>query len=503
MSGQQDVVVGFDPRTGVAAEGVPATKPAALDRLVAAAAGAFEPWTAWSPSARAEALDAVAGAMDAATDDLVAIADSETGLGEVRLRGEVRRTSDQLRLFGTVLRDGSYLGALITPEAEAQPDIRRMLEPLGPVAVFAASNFPFAFSIAGGDTASALAAGCPVVVKAHEGHPRTSAATERVVLAALTEAGAPHGVFAVAYGRAAGPLLVEDARVRAVGFTGSRRGGRALFDLACARAEPIPFYGELGSVNPVVVLPAAAASRGDEIARGYVGSLLLGVGQFCTNPGLLFVPRAGPLVGLIRDELRGAGGGVMLSAGMRDAYVARTAAVTRTLGPARLLARSDHGAVEGWWVEPVVAEVPIAQFQADLAEECFGPFGLIVTYDDVAEARDAIAALDANLTASVHAEPEDHPAAADLALVLRRKAGRLIFNGWPTGVSVCWAMHHGGPWPATTAARWTSVGAGAIGRWLAPVAYQSWPDELLPPALQHANPMRIARRVDGAWEPTG
>jgi NADP-dependent aldehyde dehydrogenase len=495
-------IQGFNPHTGrPTGEPLAATTPDEVERAVAAATDAFPDWSGRTPGDRADVLDAVADALDAATDALVTLANAETALGAPRLSGEVARTSGQLRLFGRVLRDGGYLRAILTPadRAAGQPDVRRMLQPLGPVGVFSASNFPFAFSVAGGDTASALAAGCPVVVKAHEGHPGTSAATARTVAAALRAAGAPDGVFSLVQGFEAGTALVRHPRIRAVGFTGSLRGGRALFDLAAGRADPIPFYGELGSVNPVVVLPGAARERAADIAREYAGSLTLGIGQFCTNPGLLFVheEEAGDaLLTAIADAVGQTRGGPMLTARIHDSYLTRIGELDALDG---LTPLASGTATDGAWAAaPRAWQLPLKTFAArldTLGEECFGPAGLVVTYRDVDALCEVLAGLGGSLTGSVHTGAGDGEAAEQVAAVLRRTVGRLIHNGWPTGVAVCWAMHHGGPWPATTAAGHTSVGATAIDRWLAPVAYQDWPDELLPPELQDANPLAIPRHT--------
>lgn len=488
-------VQGFSPRTGKPiGEPVAASSEAEVDRVVAAAREVLPGWAARTGAERASVLEAVADALDAARDELVAVADGETALGVVRLGGEVGRTSGQLRMFAGLLRAGAHVGAVLSPADPAlgRPDVRRMLHPIGVVAVFAASNFPFAFSVVGGDTASAWAAGCPVVVKVHEAHPATSIAVARVVRAALTAAGAAEDLLGLVVGPASGAPLVTHPDVAAVGFTGSLAGGRALFDLAAGRPDPIPFFGELGSVNPVVVLPGAAAERADELARGYLGSLTLGTGQFCTNPGLLFVPETGGLPDAIAAHTRTATGGPMLSERIRDAYERATATHT---GPEAARGIAGEGA---WAVAPVVRRADLAEFvahAAELTEETFGPAGLVVTYPDPDALLAALAVLPGSLTGSVHAVEADHPLAARVAAVLRPRVGRLVHNGWPTGVAVCWAMHHGGPWPATTAPGHTSVGGTALRRWLVPTAYQDWPDALLPPELRDANPLGVPREI--------
>ncbi len=481
------MIQGFDPRTGEPeGEPVAETTGAGLDAIVAAAAKAAR---AWSASARrAEALEAVADALDARTGELAVIADTETALGGERLTGEVARTTGQLRLFAGVLRDGGYADAVITPAAGVVPDIRRINRPVGPVAVFAASNFPFAFSVAGNDTASALAAGCPVVVKAHEGHPATSDVTAEIVTGALASAGAPPGTFGLVHGVQAGVRLLQHPLIAAAGFTGSTAGGLALARICAQRPVPIPFYGELGSVNPCVVLPGAAASRPAAIAAGYAASLTLGTGQFCTNPGLLFVPEDPGLLAAIADAVGACAGGPMLSGRIFAGYEDAVADAEDHPGVTELAAgRPGHGP---WGATPRVFRVTLEEFAAELAllsRERFGPAGLVVTYPSVDDLVPVLGALAGNLVGTVHADPEsavDVERARRVIAVLEHIAGRIVWNGWPTGVAAVAAQHHGGPWPATTAPAYTSVGSAAIRRWLVPVAYQSFPPDLLPPALR-------------------
>jgi len=480
------------------------TSPHQLAAITAAAAAAAGPLADTSADERAALLHAAADAIDGRADDLVAVAHAETALGEARLRGEVARTTGQLRLFADVVREGSYLEAMIdTPDPAAsppRPDLRRMLRPLGPVAVFAASNFPFAFSVAGGDTASALAAGCPVVVKAHPGHPRLSRAVADLVAEALAGAGAPDGTFALVSGLETGAALVQDPHIRAVGFTGSLAGGRALFDLAAARPDPIPFYGELGSVNPVVVTAAAAAARGAEIARGLVGSFTLGVGQFCTKPGVVLVPADAGMDEHVRDALDAVGdvGGEMLLPRIAEGFRA---------GVAELAARPDVTVVAGSVHQPegtaatavvLASDVAALQRAPDvLLAEVFGPVCLLVGYRDHDELDAAVALLPGSLAMALHAQPEEAAGLAPLLARLQERAGRVVWNGWPTGVAVTWSQHHGGPWPATTAPLHTSVGATAIRRFLRPVVYQDLPADLLPAALRDDNPLGLLRRVNG------
>ncbi|MEU7480946.1 aldehyde dehydrogenase (NADP(+)) [Lentzea sp. NPDC042327] len=492
------VVQGYNPRTGEPfGEPVAKTPDSEVDRIASAAAVAFPAWSLAPAADRAVVLEEVADALDAESELLVSTADSETALGVPRLTTELKRTTNQLRLFAEVLREGSYVEATLD---SANPDIipprpvlRRVLRPLGTVAVFSASNFPFAFSVAGGDTASALASGCSVVVKAHSAHPSTSRETARVVVDALRAAGAPEGVFGIVYGTQAGVALVQHPVVRAVGFTGSTGGGRALFDLAQGRPDPIPFYGELGSVNPTVILPGAATP---DVAAGFAQSLTMGVGQFCTNPGLVFAPAE--LVPALGEAVAATAGGAMLNERMCDSYTASTDA----LAASDLVTVVSTGSRpdEAWAVSPRLFSVPISVFEQNLeklTEEHFGPAALVVTYSSPAELHPVLAKLPGTLTGTVHAAESDHAEAGAVAEVLRHVAGRIIFNAWPTGVAVAWGQHHGGPWPSTTNPLHTSVGATSIRRWIAPVTYQSWPDALLPAELQDANPLGIPRRVDG------
>ncbi|MBV9380210.1 MAG: aldehyde dehydrogenase (NADP(+)) [Streptosporangiaceae bacterium] len=485
------MIQAFNPRTGEpAGDPVAETSDVGVDALVSAATEAYPLLAGMSLGARAEALEAVADALDARVSELVAIADAETALGEERLTGEVGRTTGQLRLFAGVLRDGSYLDAVASPVAGAAPDLRRVNRPLGPVAVFAASNFPFAFSVAGGDTASALAAGCPVIVKAHENHPGTSDLTAQIVGEALASAGAPTGTFGLVHGVDAGLRLLRHPAVAAAGFTGSTAGGLALARICAEREVPIPFYGELGAVNPVVVLPGAAAARAAEIASGYAASLTLGAGQFCTNPGLLFVPADSALLAAVAEAVGGSAGGPMLSARIFAGYQDAVAEAEAHPGVTPLASGAQG---EGpWGATPHVFQTSLKEFAADtgvLSRERFGPAGLVITYPSVEELLPVLGALAGNLVGAVHVDtgsPPDIALARQVIPALQRIAGRIVCNGWPTGVAVVAAQHHGGPWPATTVPAYTSVGTAAIRRWLVPVAYQNFPAELLPDVLREA-----------------
>ncbi|SDG15335.1 NADP-dependent aldehyde dehydrogenase [Sinosporangium album] len=461
---------------------------------VEAAVRAGTAWRAASAADRAAVLTAVADALTANAETLWRIADSETSLGETRLRGEIVRTAAQFRLFAQVVVDGGHLDAVIDhADASAvppRPDLRRLNQPLaGVVAVFAASNFPFAFSVAGGDTASALAAGCPVVVKAHPGHPRTSEAVAAAVRTALPDA----ALLGLVHGFEAGGTLVKHPRVAAVGFTGSIPGGRAVQALIAERPDPIPFFGELGSANPVVVLPSALRGDVTALAQGFAASLTQGVGQFCTNPGLLFVPDDEGLLKAVGESVSASSGGPMLTPRIKEGFLS---GVDRLSGLS-VLAEGSAGDGE-LAVSPKVFTAGLEEFAEglpEIAEECFGPAAIVITYRDAADLPEVLGRLAGSLTATVHAA--DPAEAADVLPVLKALAGRLIWNGWPTGVAVSWAVHHGGPWPSTTAPAHTSVGASAIARWVVPVAYQGWPAELLPPELLEDNPLGIPRRVDG------
>jgi NADP-dependent aldehyde dehydrogenase len=503
ISEEQDQ--GFDPRTGepVGAP-VPHSRPEEVDRVARTAARAA-PALATAPLVRRAALlRAVAVALQAARDELVPLADAETALGELRLAGELTRTTVQLEMFADLVAEGSFLEVVIDhadPSARPapRPDLRRMLVPVGPVAVFAAGNFPFAFSVAGGDTASALAAGCPVVVKAHPGHPGLSARTGQIVADALGAAGAPEGAFALVHGVPAGRDLVGHPSIAAVGFTGSLAGGRALLDLANARPDPIPFYGELGSLNPTVVTRAAVAARGDEIARGFVGSYTMGSGQFCTKPGLLLLPAGHGLSEALTRASAEAPLHPLLNARIRDAFAAGAADLAGIPGATVLLDTGAAVASSGYAVAPTLVALDAGRLLEGEVElrECFGPAAVIVEYRSDEELLALLETLPGSLTASLHAQPEEEPDLARVLLdVLSRRAGRVIVDGWPTGVAVTWAQQHGGPWPAATSVH-TSVGMTAVRRFQRPVAYQNVPDALLPEPLREANPAGLPRRVDG------
>ena len=499
------VVQGVDPRTGSpVGSGIPETTADELELILARADAALASFSVSAPAVRIALLEGLAESLDAHTAELVDLAVQESGLPLGRLTGEVARTSGQLRLFADVVRDGAYLEVILdsADAGPARPDLRRWLEPVGPVLVFAASNFPLAFSVLGGDTASALACGAPVVVKAHSSHPGLSALVARLAAEVVAELDLPVGVFGVVFGDENGVAALKDRRIKACGFTGSTGGGRFLLEVASGRPEPIPFFGELGSINPAVVTPAAVEARGAEIAAGFVGSFTLGTGQFCTKPGLLFLPTGHGLEKALADLVSGLDGTPMLNRRIRDQLAQRTAHTESVIG-VRTLAGGAPAPTDGAWASPQLFAVTAAEALAHpevLTEEQFGPAAVVVTYDDAAQLLAALAVVGGALTATVHAENDDPFPTADLLAHLRRSAGRVIFNGWPTGVAVTWSMNHGGPWPSTTNGAHTSVGATAVRRWQRPVCYQSVPAALLPAALRDDNPWRLPRRVDGASE---
>ncbi|SMH38275.1 NADP-dependent aldehyde dehydrogenase [Rathayibacter oskolensis] len=473
-----------------------------VEDRVLAAAGAVPAALASSRAERARWLTRIALRLDEARDDLVAVAEGETHLGADRLRGEVARTSGQLRLFAEVVEEGSYLEASVdvagTIGGDGSQEIRRYLRPLGAVAVFSASNFPFAFSVAGGDTASALAAGCPVVVKAHPGHPELSRRTAAVVDRALEEAGAPRGVFDLVEGRAAGLALVADPHVRAVAFTGSLRGAEALMSAMSEREEPIPFFGELGSVNPVVITPGAAHSRTSELAAELVASFTLGGGQFCTKPGVVFVPASSTFADAVTERVDALPRMTLLTERISESFTESTRRV-ESAGDVRALAR---GSADGVLAQsPVVLTTTLDDFleHSDLLlEECFGPSTLLVEYRSPDDVVAALARVSGSLTATVHSEPGED--IDGLVALMAERSGRVVFDGWPTGVSVTWGQNHGGPWPASTSQH-TSVGATAIRRFLRPIAYQGAPQRVLPADLTDAGLARLPHRRDGRQVP--
>jgi 2,5-dioxopentanoate dehydrogenase len=464
--------------------------PKQLEKFVETAAGYRSP----GPEALAKFLERIGDLLMAAGENLISTCAEETALSVDRLVGERARTVNQLKMFADCLREGSWVDARIdTPIPERKPipkpDLRRKLMPLGPVAVFGASNFPLAFSVAGGDTASALAAGCPVLLKPHPGHPRTSALAAAVILQAAEECGMPEGVFAMIDQTSVeiGLELVRHPFIRAVGFTGSARAGRALFDAANSRPEPIPVFAEMGSLNPLFVLPGALEKRWESIAMGLTGSVSLGTGQFCTKPGLVIAQPSATLdqfAERLGQQLAKVPKGRMLNDAISKRFeesLSKAKDYIRTKGGAYLLATDGKKFGE----------------ERVLHEEIFGPATLLVLCEDAEELIELAGELEGQLTATVHAEPEDAALSGRLLRVLQEKAGRIVWNSYPTGVEVAPSMHHGGPYPATTDSRFTSVGTAAIQRFARPVCYQGLPQELLPTELQNTNTRQIWRMVNG------
>ena len=465
--------------------------PELVDAAALAAEDAFWTYAYTTRAERADFLDAIADEIEARADAITEIGTQESGLPTARLQGERGRTTGQLRLFADHIRKGDYLdrrhdAALPDRQPLPRPDLRMIQRPIGPVAVFGASNFPLAFSTAGGDTAAALAAGCPVVVKGHSAHPGTGEIIAEAVLAAIEKTGMPKGVFSLIQGgdRHVGAALVQHPLIKAVGFTGSLGGGRALFDLCAARPEPIPFFGELGSVNPMFILPEALSARGEGIARGWAGSLTMGAGQFCTNPGIAVVPAGAAgdaFVATMAEALRAVAPQVMLTEGIARAYREGKARFDSRNAVRPVLATESTGRE----ASPNLYEVPAEAFMADhaLSEEVFGPLGLVVRVTSAEDMPALAAQFEGQLTATLHMDAGDAPLARRLLPVLERKAGRVLANGFPTGVEVCDAMVHGGPYPASTNFGATSVGTMSIRRFLRPVSYQNIPENILPTDL--------------------
>jgi NADP-dependent aldehyde dehydrogenase len=498
-------VVSINPRTGEATEVVAQeTTSVEVDRLCAAARRAAPVLEGLGRARRAALLRALADALEAAGEDVVAVADRETALGPTRLTGELTRTTYQLRLFAEVLDEGSYLEAAIdhpgsTPMGP-RPDLRRMLLPIGPVAVFGASNFPLAFSVPGGDTASALAAGCPVVVKAHGSHPATSQLVFETLERAARKAGAPDGTLGIVHGVQAGADLVAHPAVRAVGFTGSVAGGQALLRIIEQRPDPIPFFGELSSLNPVVVTPQAAQERGERIGADFVGSFTLGAGQFCTKPGLVFVPAGADgdrLVDAMAEAVRGTAAPALLNEGIAASYRRVSDGLAAAAGVEEI-ARGGEASGTRFQAVPRLLATTARGLPHPVTEECFGPVSVVARYDGDAELFDALDALPSSLAATVQRGEGETDLPLAVSERLRPRAGRLVFDAYPTGVAVSWAQHHGGPWPSTNSQH-TSVGTTAIRRFLRPVTWQDAPEDVLPEELR-ADYRGIPRRIDGSLQ---
>ncbi|MGD0514179.1 MAG: aldehyde dehydrogenase (NADP(+)) [Terriglobales bacterium] len=483
--------------------------PDEVDRAASLAHEAFATYERVSARDRGAFLRAIAANIESIIEELVERAEQETALPKARLQGETARTCGQLRLFADVVEEGSWVQARIDrgrPDRKPapKPDIRSMLRPLGPVVVFGASNFPLAFSVAGGDTASALAAGNPVIFKGHPAHPGTSELVGHAVREAVRQCKLPEGVFSLLFdgGNRVGAALIKHPLVKAAGFTGSRVAGRILMDLAAARPEPIPVFAEMSSTNPIFILPGALRERVDNIAAALYASFTLGAGQFCTKPGLVFLPavaEASAFVRRLRESVNDSGTFHLLTSGIQSSYSAAINA-RRTNTSVRLIAEKQPSATGGeFGAGAALFETDVQTFLSDetLAAEIFGPATLLVRHSNREEVLEAARKLEGHLTATIHGTDRDLEEFRDLVAILTRKVGRLVFNGFPTGVEVCHAMVHGGPYPATSDGRSTSVGSQAIFRFCRPVCYQGFPQTALPEELKDANPMHIWRLVDG------
>lgn len=485
--------------------------PAQVDAALKAADAAFDGLKGAGYDVRAKFLDTLADNVMALGDALLERAHAETALPMARLTGERGRAIGQFKLFAQLIRDGSWAQASIDhaiPDRQPlpKPDVRRVLQPLGPVVVFGASNFPFAIGVVGTDTVCALAAGCPVVVKGHPAHPGTCEMLAGAVYAALEACGLPAGSFSLVHGRSneMGASLVKHPLTNAVAFTGSLKGGRALYDIACARPSPIPFYGEMGSVNPVFVLPHALKERAAQIAEAYVTSVNMGVGQFCTNPALVLGVASVELDGFVQAAAEAAAKvapATMLHAGIRKAFVEGNENFAAIKGVSVAGMSGVAGSSHATQAECVIYQTDLdtVKANADLQHEVFGPCSIITRCTTREDMLDFARSLEGQLCASIHGTPDDLRENADLVRILERKVGRIIFNGFGTGIEVCPSMHHGGPYPAASHSFFTSIGTGSIYRFVRPVCYQSFPEDCLPELLQGANPRSAFRLVDGKF----
>jgi NADP-dependent aldehyde dehydrogenase len=496
-----------DPRTGEPGASYTEATPDDVRAAVAAAAAVHRSGALRDRAKRAALLRGAAARLRATGDEIVAVCEAESGLPEARLRSELERTCGQLEAFAAIVDTGDDAEAIIDhPDPDAipipKPDVRRMQVPLGPVAVFGASNFPLAFSTAGGDTASALAAGCPVIVKGHPSHPGTGEVVARELRAAVADAGLPEGTFAnlPAAGVEVGEALVDAPEIAAVGFTGSFNGGKAIFDRAARRPVPIPVYAEMGSINPIVITEEALDARADKIAEGLAASVANFGGQLCTKPGVVFVPagEAGDAFAAdLAARLDGVPPSVLLNERLRDAL---QAAVDRLEARAevRALGSADRAGGPGFRHQPTAYEAPAGELSEELLEEHFGPVVLLLRHGSRDELLAALDRIDGQLSGTLHAQPGEDT--AEIVSALAARAGRVVFDGFPTGVAVTYGMHHGGPFPATTSPPHTSVGMTAVHRFTRPVAFQDAPADALPPELREDNPLGIRRRVDGVPE---
>jgi NADP-dependent aldehyde dehydrogenase len=510
IAGSNDTFRAWNPSTGEQLDPAfhSATK-AEVDLAAQLAAEAFPIYSRLRPAEQAAFLKRIASQIEAQADPIIERAHLETALPKPRLQSETARTCNQLRLFASVVEEGSWVNARIDrPDSQRKPlpkpDIRSMMRPLGPVAVFGASNFPLAFSVAGGDTASALAAGNPVIVKAHPAHPGTSELVGRAIRESIREQGLPEGVFSLLFdsGNNVGAALVQHPLIKAGGFTGSIPAGRALMNLAVNRPEPIPFFAEMGSTNPLFILPRALAERGRDIASQLYGSFTLGSGQFCTKPGMVFLPESdssAPFLAELQDKVAHASKFTLLTSGIRNSYQ-REVQSRKHRGDITTVAEGEQpGANAAFLAEATVfqTDVPTLLANSGLASEVFGPSTLLIRFSGKEQILDAARNLAGHLTATIHGTEDDLREFAELVEILKNKVGRIIFNGYPTGVEVCHAMIHGGPYPASTDSRSTSVGTQSIFRFARPVCFQDFPSAALPDELKDYNPLGIWRMVDG------
>lgn len=493
-----------DPRSGENRDtGIVATTTDEVAQLTERAAQAFETLKTRSRIWRAGLLRALADGLEQNRETLVEAAQSETGLTGARLNGELSRSAFQFRMFAEAVEDGGYLEAIIDHAGETPigpgPDVRRMLVPIGPIAVFGASNFPFAFSVVGGDTASAIAAGNSVVVKAHGSHLVTSRRSYDVLVTAAAAYGAPEDTFGIVYGQEAGSVLVADPRVAAVGFTGSLQTGKILQRIIDERPSPIPFFGELSSLNPLVITAGTAAARAAEIGEGLFGSVTGSAGQLCTKPGIAFVPAEESGDAVVADVVaraKAAEAQTLLNSRIHGAFDEIRTRLIEEGGARSLVAPRTNG--QGFSLTPAVLEIDASDVTPAVAEEAFGPLIVLVRYRSLDEVRRAIEVVPRSLTATIHSEPHEIDVRGALTDTLLDLVGRVVYNGYPTGVRVSWAMNHGGPWPATNTQH-SSVGVTAIRRFLRPMAWQNAPEEVLPAELRDGA-VDVPRRVDGVLE---
>lgn len=494
------MIYGINPVSGERLEGVPFTSDPELEQVFERAKAAVLPYGKLHKDQKAQFLRQIAEELEHLREEITLSGHLETALPMARMQGELTRTTTQLKMFADLVEEGSWVDARIDPalpeRTPPRPDIRSMHTPLGVVGVFGASNFPLAFSVAGGDTASALASGCPVIVKGHNAHPRTGFLAGQAISRAVQKCKLPEGVFSLIYGpdNQIGEKLVTHPAVKAIGFTGSRQGGLALLKLAQSRPEPIPVYAEMSSINPLVVFPAAMQERPEQLAQGLFGSFTLGSGQFCTNPGLVFIPAASQVfLDTLKTLVEGSGAHHLLTSGIGAHYLKGTQTHRQLEGVQVLASGMGEVAAQVFLVEA-------ANWHDSLQNEVFGPSTVLCVYQDLVDVERILHKLEGQLTATAHIADADLPALEHLLPVLQDRAGRVVINGFPTGVEVCSAMVHGGPHPATSDPRSTSVGTRAILRFTRLTCFQDLPDSLLPPELQEANPYQIARLREGKPE---